>query len=1074
MNKAKRLVALLLFLAISATAAFAAPSLDKEALNESREIWNGVIHTHIQTPTESRYGLQNVNIVEFDPSQADLQLNAVGGGEYANTLATVPDTVERFASENPELTPIAAINGDLWMVAYAHGRIEGSGTNYNGFSDPVVKGELTLPRGFNVYDGEIICSSYMYQETPYEGEFWSFGISADGRALIGCPTLEISLENNKTAVKADGLNRLPADNALVVYTDRGCLNNYALDDAYELLIRCDDPEYRITDGTTLRGEIVGVYDENTEENPVMSDGMIIITARGSTVDKIDHLAAGDRLAISFEVGERYGRDVEGWKSVTDAVGGHMPFVIDGIKNETGATTGYPSTIVGIKNDGKVILVANDGRQKELSRGFDFNDYAALTDELDINTGIILDGGGSTTMVVLDEEEYKVVNSPSDGSPRTVVNSLILSAGPDVEKSKTEVRIPAVNETPESIYFTDEGNIDRIIPNIQTRVSCTDEGALILADRYNGDGYVNICFGTPGSELNGGGIDIDEYPYIVLDMKPVTKDKGSVQFQTFYVNGGEYWGGSADTFCCFNNVLNTNQFSRYIIDTTANPNITGQLNTIRMGYLIAANGTTVTDGDGICLRSVRFARTAEEAAIMASHPFGDIRNDKWYSEAIGYCYSNGYMAGTSTLTFSHSAEVTRAMFATILSTLSKADLDEYTHSVFDDVDEGKWYTAPITWANANGLAEGMGDGRFAPGDPVTREQISLFLYKFAQFRGMNTSARADLSGFGDEDRIHAWAYDAVSWAVAEGLISGVSKNVLSPRTSSTRAQVAVMLMKFTRNVSPIEKEIDLIMFSGQSNMAGRGNGSLAPEVPLEAGAEFRAFSFPGALFPINEAHTPFGYNENNPSGINDISKTTGEPKKTGGIVPAFVNAYYEASSTPVVAVSASCGSSTSTGWTRANRGYYQDAINRFNTAAAWLEANGYTVKHRYLVWLQGESDAKNGLTAEEYIVNVNKIFNELLAPATGMEKCLMISIGHRLNNQDGVSYDYIIDAQNVLCRDYDNFVMISDILTTFTDAKYYKTNDPTHFRQEYMNEAGTDAGRNAGYFAQNGSLPELLD
>ena len=1076
----RRISCAVLCLVLTATSLFAVGhTLDDETHNESRELYDNVTLTHVQTDADSRYGLQNLNIVEFDPSDADLYIDVVGAGKYANDSATVPETVAAFIESNPDLTPIAAVNGDLWMASYAHSRVEGSGQEYGGYSDAVVKKTLSLPRGFNAYGGEIICSAYMYQETPYEGEFWSFGVSESGKVMIGCPTLDISIGGSNISTKADGLNRLPANDALVVYTDRGCLSNYALDDAYELLVKCDG-DYTVKNGTRIAGEIIGIYGPDTDQNPEISEDTIILTARGSAIEEIGHLKLGDRIAVSFEVGERYGRNVEEWKTVTDAVGGHMPFVVDGVKNETGLTKGYPSTIVGITNDGKVLLIANDGRQSELSRGLDFNDYAALTDELGINTGIILDGGGSTTMVVLDEEEYKVVNSPSDGSPRSVVNSLILSYGPEREKADTAAVIPALPESLTSLYFTDDSLSALIRPNIQTKVTYSSEGALIQADKYNGDGYININFGMPGTAVDGTSdiayptVDIDEYPYIVLDMRSATSDKSSLQFQTFYVNAGDHWAGSGDTFCCFNNLVSNGQYSRYVIDTTANPNISGQLNSIRLGYLFPVNGTTVKNGDGIYLRSIRFAKTLEDANSLAEHIFSDVAPSKWYSEGIGYCYKNGYMAGTSDTTFSNKVEVTRAMFATILAALDNADLEGYTESVFDDVENGKWYTAAITWANEKELAAGLGNGNFGPKDPVTREQIALFLFKFAQYKGIETDMRADLSGYNDEARIHSWAYDAVSWAVKSKLISGVAGDVLSPRTSATRAEVAVMLMQFTQNISPVTQEVDLIMFCGQSNMAGRGNGKEAPEVAFEAGAEFRAVTFPAALFPIDEGHTPFGYAENNPAGINDVNQESQNPKKKGGIVPAFINSYYEQTGTRVIAVSASCGSSLSSSWIKEKRNYYQDAIYRYNSAAAWLEANGYTVRHRYLVWLQGESDAKNGIDADTYISNVNTLLNGILTPATGIEKCFVVSIGQRLNDQDGISYAPIIEAQERLCSECDNFVMASRLFTTFTDPLCYIKGDPTHFRQEYLNRTGADAGYNAGYYANHNRLPEATE
>lgn len=619
----KVLVSALLCFAMTVMPIAAEFTLDKQNSHESRELAEGVTLTHVTTPPESVYNIQNMNILEFDPSQSWIHLNVVGAGEYANDRAPVSTMIENFAAQNPDLTPVAAVNGDLWMMGSAHARVEGSGTTYGGYGDAVVKSELTLPRGFNIYGGEIICSAYMYTETPYEGEFWSFGITDEGQAVIGCPTLDITATSGDAVITVDGFNRLPANNSLVLYSDKGCLSNYALDDAYELLIDCGE-DYTVTDKASINGTVIGIYDQNTENNPTVSEKTMILTARGNAVGRISDLELGANITFDFEVGERYGRDVEKWRNVTEAVGGHMPFVVDGVKRETGVTNGYPSTIVGIKNDGTLIVVADDGRQSGFSRGLDFNDYAYLADELDINTGMILDGGGSTDMVILDGDEYKVVNRPSDGRERSVINSVIVSVGTERMRKSTEVRTPNTPKDITSVYFDGGFNSELVQPNIQTRVTQTDEGLLIQADKYNGDIYFNIGFGFPnttaGESRGYPAINIDAYPYIVLDMKAVTSDANAMQFQSVYVSSGDRWAASGETAVGFNNLTNDGEFHRYIIDTTTKESISGQLNLIRIGYLLPVNGVTVKDGDGIVLRSVRFAATAEEAQEMVDEPF----------------------------------------------------------------------------------------------------------------------------------------------------------------------------------------------------------------------------------------------------------------------------------------------------------------------------------------------------------------------------------------------------------------------------------------------------------------------
>jgi hypothetical protein len=74
-----------------------------------------------------------------------------------------------------------------------------------------------------------------------------------------------------------------------------------------------------------------------------------------------------------------------------------------------------------------------------------------------------------------------------------------------------------------------------------------------------------------------------------------------------------------------------------------------------------------------------------------------------------------------------------------------------------------------------------------------------LMRYAKYKGMDVSAKADLSGFTDADKVSEWAQDAVSWAVAVKLINGTTPTTLEPQGESTRAQVAMILMRFQTNV-----------------------------------------------------------------------------------------------------------------------------------------------------------------------------------------------------------------------------------------------------------------------------------
>ena len=195
-------------------------------------------------------------------------------------------------------------------------------------------------------------------------------------------------------------------------------------------------------------------------------------------------------------------------------------------------------------------------------------------------------------------------------------------------------------------------------------------------------------------------------------------------------------------------------------------------------------------------------------------FSDVADGKWYSEGIEFCYQNGYMAGVSEGVFDRNGTLTRAMFVTILASLDKADTSNYADAAhFTDVKPGKWYSGAVNWAFENALASGIGEGQFGYKNPVTREQIAVFMLAYAEFSNKNhpernpfdVSAREELTAFDDASRIHDWALDGISWAVASGLIGGTSDTTLDPRGFCTRAQAAVIIHSFMRDIEKKECE-----------------------------------------------------------------------------------------------------------------------------------------------------------------------------------------------------------------------------------------------------------------------------
>lgn len=183
----------------------------------------------------------------------------------------------------------------------------------------------------------------------------------------------------------------------------------------------------------------------------------------------------------------------------------------------------------------------------------------------------------------------------------------------------------------------------------------------------------------------------------------------------------------------------------------------------------------------------------------TNKFEDVYVSDWYFDAVQYVYENDMMAGTSDITFSPNQTTTRGMIVTILYRLEGEPTVTGT-TAFTDVTADQYYANAVAWAVQNGIVAGSDATTFAPNNAITREQMAAILYRYAQFKGYDVSAKADLSTYIDAADVSAYATDAMAWASQTGLITGTSATTLSPAGQATRAQVATILMRFCENVA----------------------------------------------------------------------------------------------------------------------------------------------------------------------------------------------------------------------------------------------------------------------------------
>lgn len=267
-------------------------------------------------------------------------------------------------------------------------------------------------------------------------------------------------------------------------------------------------------------------------------------------------------------------------------------------------------------------------------------------------------------------------------------------------------------------------------------------------------------------------------------------------------------------------------------------------------------------------------------------------------------------------------------------------------------------------------------------------------------------------------------------------------------------------------TPGETGVDLVLFIGQSNMAGRGSAKDATVVKEGHAYEFRAISDPTKLYPITE---PFGAKENNAaSGVT-------ENKKTGSMVSAFCETYYQATGTPIVAVSCSKGGEK-IDFFKVGGAVYNDAVSRVRAAKAFLQKeyeNGneaLKLRNTYVVWLQGESDGDAATSASAYTKALDSIV-EGFKKDLDAEQTFVIPIG-TYNGADGkrrANYNTLRDAQILFCQESSDAAVVSLILPDLHRYSYMK--DEFHFNQAGYELIGKDAAQNMATFVTEGKEPK---
>lgn len=220
-----------------------------------------------------------------------------------------------------------------------------------------------------------------------------------------------------------------------------------------------------------------------------------------------------------------------------------------------------------------------------------------------------------------------------------------------------------------------------------------------------------------------------------------------------------------------------------------------------GYLVAdvlVDGESVGAVSTYTFTDVRVDHTIEAEFVLVQ--FDDCTEDDWYYPDVTYVAANGIMRGTGSGDFSPDVSTTHGMLVTMLYRLD-GEPKVSGSCAFADVEAGSYCEAAVIWANANGIVKGYDNGLFGANDAITREQLAVILYRYAEFKGLDVSVGedTDISSYSDASETADYALPAMKWVCGVGILHGNGNNQLMPKGSATRAEVAAILHRFCENI-----------------------------------------------------------------------------------------------------------------------------------------------------------------------------------------------------------------------------------------------------------------------------------
>jgi len=541
---------------------------------------------------------------------------------------------------------------------------------------------------------------------------------------------------------------------------------------------------------TIKGVVKSVQ-MNTNNTPIGETEVVLSAVANSTsAPTLNNMAVGSEVEISVTDNNNTGLE-----NAVEAMGIYYSIVANGVIDTTG-TNPNPRTVVGIKEDGSLVLYVVDGRQPTVSNGLGLIDTARHMISLGCVSAFNMDGGGSSVLYARLpglESGAAIKNSPAQSSQRSVSNGLLLvykGTGGNVAENlhiypELTLSMPGADVKIDT-YASNNFYEKMVMPGTVAYSLSGEEGSisndgLFTAGSSPGRVTINALSGTLVGSTEVEIVDpanlslVPSVAKLILDVNQTADIDMAVKTGASKVNSKD----SLFSWSCDPEIGTIDQEGTF--NATSANNVNGNV-------YIEYCGKKITI-------PVKVGKEILDFADTKAH---------WAREFIGKMAARGLVSGVGDNMFMPDTQITRAQFLAMLAkTVTDLDLDSYAQTNFADVTSSEWYYKYVNWGFGSSIVSGLDEKTFAPNSYITREQMTIMLCNFSRSLGIAMPQITAGITFPDSSKISPWATNYVATVVGAGIMNGDSTGVFMPQGLATRAQAVKTVYVFNNIKDGIE-------------------------------------------------------------------------------------------------------------------------------------------------------------------------------------------------------------------------------------------------------------------------------